>query len=349
MNANDCLIDTSGSALVAAILALAVGGAVATALAEVARLNVVRGRLQEDGTRAWFVAEAGLAETVAAMVSGSTFDADLAAPSRSGGTGRWTWSSTLTDDTDDSPNDPLTDSNERVILAVEATGPAPVRRRLEAVIGREREPFLPGVATLSGGVRELTRDFLLDGRDFDMDSRCARAGDGPSRAGLALLEGMPILPLNPAQIIGGIRRTTTLPDLTPLATDPMATEHAPGMLSSPLGHRGAPRFTVVHGDAIAAAPISGAGLLYVDGRLSVRHTLDFTGVVAAAEGIDVSAEGSFIVCGAVWARGDPALAVRGTGALRRSVDAILSAHRLTPLPARAEIRATRELFGGTNG
>ncbi len=341
--------NTNGSALVAAILALALGGAVATALSEVARLSVVRGRLQEQGIRAWFLAEAGLAEAVAAIPPGRSFDAALAVPARSGGAAPWTWTGTFSDDTDDMPNDRATDTNERVILAVEASGPAPVRRRLSAVVGREPEPFLPGTATLGGGVRELARDFLLDGRDFDMDSRCTRAGDGPPRAGLALINEAPLSLIDPAQVVGGTRRTGLVPDLTTLAHDPTATPHAAGALTGPLGHHDAPRFTVVHGDAVAASPISGAGLLYVDGRLSIRRALDFTGVLAAAEGIEVTAEGSLTVCGAIWAGGDPALAVRGRGALRRSAEAIRTAHRLSPLPARAKVHATRELFGGIDG
>jgi hypothetical protein len=134
------------------------------------------------------------------------------------------------------------------------------------------------------------------------------------------------------------------PDLTPLADAAGATPHPAGNLAGTLGTTAAPRFTVVHGDAEVTTVASGAGVLYVTGRLAIRGRLEFTGVVAAAAGVDVAASGHLAVCGAVWAGGVPALAVRGQGAVRSSAAAITAASRVAPLPARAAVIAARELF-----
>ncbi len=343
------LVDARGSALVIALVAVTLAGGTAAVLADLARVATERARVDRDGTRAWFLAEAGLAETVAALDAGTTFTAALAAPTVGGSGSSGTYRAELQDDVDETPNDARTDANQRVLLTITALGPPPVRRRLQAVVGRAPDPYLPGAATLAGGVTNLTSDFRLDGRDGAMNTGCAMPGSVRSRAGASLPAGAAVPPLHdPTQIVGAdgpssiVRRRP--PDLGPLRTRAGAVHVAPPTVPALVGSVGAPQLTVVDGDAMVAGATSGAGILYAAGTLHVSGTLDFTGVVAAAGGVEVTATGELRVCGALWAAGSTALDARGRGVVHASGDAIAMAARLAPLPARARIVAVRELF-----
>jgi len=341
--------DRRGSALLTAILALALAGAAAMLLAELARTTITRARVDRDGVRAWFLAEAGLADTVAAFPPGTSFTDVLGRGGPTGGPAPGTYLAVLHDDADEHPDDPLTDANATIIVDVTAAGPDPVRRRLEAVIGRELAPFLPGAATLAGGVSNLTGDFRLDGHDGAVETGCTMLGDFPPRAGAALppTATAPVL-VDPAQIegVGGppsvVRRPA--PDLTTLPTSAAAVHVPPSPFPAVLGTQAAPQLTVVDGDAEIDATSSGAGALYATGHLRISGHLDFAGVVAAAGGVEVTATGNLQVCGALWGAGEPALDARGHGFVRASGNAIALAARVAPLPARARVLAVRELF-----
>ena len=90
---------------------------------------------------------------------------------------------------------------------------------------------------------------------------------------------------------------------------------------------------------------SHAGLLFVDGTLDIRSTLDFTGLVVAAGGLRVRAGGSLTVGGALWVGGTaaPAFVVDGTLRLRQSAAALDDADRLLPLPRRAVLVGVKDL------
>jgi hypothetical protein len=339
----------NGSALVIAILLIALAGVLATALTELGRLALHRARLDRDGVRAWYLAEAGLAATVAALPAGHGFTTALAGtlgpPAPSGAA--WTYAVGFLDDGDDDPRDDTRDVNARVIVRVNAFGPEPVRRRLEASIGRLPEPLQPGALTLAGDARTLTADFLLDGRDFDMSSGCTAVGTGDPRAGLSLPDGagLPIL-ARPDHVVGrgptpSIERHEA-PPFAEVATAESATPVAAGTLPASLGDGAMPRFTRVDGDAVVDATTSGVGALYVAGRLRVTGRLAFTGALAAADGIELAPGATLEVCGGAWAGGPSALDARGTGFIRASSTALRMAATLAPLPARAHIVAVRE-------
>jgi hypothetical protein len=338
-----------GSALVIAILLVALASVLATALAELGRLAVGRARLDRDGVRAWFIAEAGLTDTVAAMPAGYTFTAALRAepapPSPAGPP--WSYAVGFLDDGDDRPDDATTDVNARVILRVNAFGSAPIRRRLEAVLGRKPDPLLPGALTLAGGVTALTAEFLLDGRDFDMSSGCTLTSRGAARAGLSLPDGagLPML-VSPDQVLGRAGAPSVergpAPAFTEVAAARGATHRPAGPLAPTLGDATTPRFTIVDGDAAADAVTSGAGTLYVAGRLRVTGRLDFRGMIAAAGGIELAPGGTLRVCGGAWAASPNALDARGTGFVRASAEALRLAATLAPLPAPAHVIAIRE-------
>jgi len=340
-----------GSALVSALATLALAGVAAAALAELGRVALIRARLDRDGVSAWFLAEAGLADTVAAIAPGRDFTPLLTTPTplASGPSTPWAYTASFRDDVDDQPNDPAVDVNERVILRITATGPAPVRRRLEAVIGRETEPFLPGAVTLAGPPGDLGGDLVLDGHDFTMGSSCAAPGAGLAKVGLALPENAALPEFDhPERIIGrdgspSVARVAA-PNIAPLADVPGAVRHPAGTVAGDLGNAAAPQLTVIEGDALVEGPVSGAGVLYIAGRLNISGTLVFTGVVAAAGGVDLTGTGEINVCGGLWAAGERALDARGRGTVRASADAIRLAADLSPLPAPARVVAVRELF-----
>lgn len=342
-------LDASGSALVSALLALALAAGTAALLAELGRTSVVRARIDRDAVQAWYLAEAGLADTVAGMGPGTSFTDVLARRAAAAEPAAGTYVAELRDDADDSPDDRAVDTNQRIVVRVTAAGPGPVRRRLEAVVGREAAPFFPGATTLAGDVSNLTGDFRLDGRDGAMDTGCAMPGRGPTRAGVSIPESAVMPPLDhPEQIIGsgGMPSVTRRrpPDLSTLAASTTAVRLAPAAVPISLGTTSAPQFTVVDGDVAIDGVVSGAGVLYASGRLRVSGTLDFTGVLAAAGGVEIANAGTMRVCGALWAAGAPALDARGSGTIRASGDAIAWAARLAPLPARARVLAARELF-----
>jgi hypothetical protein len=342
---------SDGSALVVAILLVALAGVLATSLAELGRLAIERARQGRDGVRAWLVAEAGLAETVAGAPSAHAFTADLRAhpapPAAAGAA--WTYAIGFQDDADDAPDDRTTDRNARVTLRVHAFGPPPVRRRLEAVLARNVDPDAPAALTLDGDARTLTAEFLLDGRDFDMSSRCTVLGAEAPRAGLVLPEGaaLPML-ADPAGIQGvgdapSIARQPS-PDMTEMTTTAAGTHVPAGPLPAVLGTDAAPRFIVVDGDALADATTAGAGALHVRGRLRVTGRLELTGMLTANGGIELAPGAVLEICGGAWAGGAPALDARGAGFVRASAAALRLAATLAPLPAPARVVAIRETY-----
>lgn len=343
--------NAAGSAVLVALFGLLLAGVTAAALAELGRLSLQRARIGRDGVATWFLAEAGLAETIAEIAPGSHFSELLAAAPgplvESGVPGHYAIA--VFDDLDDDPADPAHDANGRVWLRLAAFGPPPTRRRLEAVLERDLDALFPGAATLAGDLGELAVGFSLDGRDADAASGCTTGTSRPDRFGLAIPRESLLPPLElPARINGreplpSIGRVSP-PDLTSLATSETADRLVAGPLPAMLGHATIPRFSLVDGDALATGETNGGGLLYVSGRLVVSGSLVFTGIVVAAGGIEVTSSGHLGICGAAWAAGSPALAAHGSGSIRVASETIRTAARLAPLPALARAVAIAERF-----
>jgi len=345
------VLNRNGSALLVALFALLLAGALSAALAELARLSVERARMDRDGVRTWFLAEAGLAETIASIEPGSHFDAPLTAQpgplAETGAPGSHTVA--FSDDVDDSPNDPLHDINGRVWLRLAAFGSPPIRRRLEALLERDLDALFPGAVTIAGDIGTMPEGIALDGRDFDVASGCTITTTRAARLGLAIPLTAPIPAIDhPEQINGmggfpSIARASPA-NLTSLASGTDADRFVSGPLPETLGTASSPRFTLVEGEALVSGDTTGGGALYVGGRLTVSGSLEFTGVVAVGEGIEVTSGGRLVVCGAVWAAGSPALTGLGTGSIHAASDAIRTAGRVAALPARPRAKAIRELF-----
>jgi hypothetical protein len=323
---------------------MTLAGAAAVSLAELARGALTRARHERDGARAWFLAEAAVTDVLTAATAGTTFtDLLRSTPTleRDAAPG-WSYRAELGDDGDDAPEDPLTDANRIATLRVTARGPAPVRRVLEAVIGRAPDPYFPAAIALGGDVNSLASGFLIDGRDYGMGSGCTLAAGDGARFALALPAGAPV-PAHPLNGRGGDPSVVRgeAPELDEVPEAEHATRVAAGALGGAFGSVGTPQLTVVDGDAAVTGTLSGAGVLYVGGSLRVTGTLAFTGVVAAERGITVDG-GELIVCGGVYAAGDPALDVTGRGGVRASAEALRLAATVAPLPAAARVIAVRE-------
>ncbi len=338
-----------GAALVVAIMMLLLAGITATALGELGRLALTRARLDRDGVRAWFLAEAGLADGVVTIPAGTSFTALLGRPATRVDAGAgWSYTATVFDDRDDTPDDPATDRNQQVRLRVVATGPPPIRRRLEAVLGRAVLPFWPAVIALAGGVNDLTSAFAVDGRNYRMADACETRSAGGDRFGLGLPSRSPRPHTESGQISGaGVDPSVVeldVPALDGLAHAAGGTHYPRGTTTGTFGTAAAPALSIVDGDASVTGAVGGAGVLFVDGRLEIAGRVDFVGVVAARAGIMVTATGTLSVCGGVWAGSDPALTMRGGGRVRGSDEALAAAMRVAPLPAPARVVAVRELF-----
>jgi hypothetical protein len=104
---------------------------------------------------------------------------------------------------------------------------------------------------------------------------------------------------------------------------------------------------LVAGDLVVDVPLSGVGLLVVDGVLDVRADLAYRGVVVASRGVRIAAGAHVDLAGALWlgamaGPGSP-LVVDGILGLRRDVAAVGAADILLRLPRRAVLLGMRDV------
>jgi hypothetical protein len=103
---------------------------------------------------------------------------------------------------------------------------------------------------------------------------------------------------------------------------------------------------LVENDLSVTDALQGRGILFVSGRLDIRRTLHFTGLVIAAGGVRVTSGATLDVAGALWL-GPPgpagaSLDISGTLAIRRDPMAIDTADTLFALPRRAVLGGLRD-------
>jgi len=334
-----------GTALPAALVALAVSASFTAALADLARTEVILARYRRVAAAALAAADGCLAALVAAVPAGWDFDAVLAGPDGTTGT--------ADDGTLVAPagcsvtarRPPGAPTPARVVMTVAATA-AGGRRRLDAVVGRARAPGVPALLWLGTPPAPGTI-----GGTLDLDGADAADVTAPLLAALAA-------PVDPAALDTWLAGEASHVDAAGAAPPLIAASPPLGALLGRLDAAGAggvaglpPAGTVpgalarVAGDLVVDAPLSGAGLLFVDGTLDIRSTLDFTGLVVAAGGLRVRAGGSLTVGGALWVGGTaaPAFVVDGTLRLRQSAAALDDADRLLPLPRRAVLVGVKDL------
>jgi len=328
-----------GTALPAAVVALAVSVALGAGLADLLRTEVVLARERIAAATALAAVDACAARTLAAVPAGWELDGLVAGPDATPGTaddGRLADEPGCRAVAAPAPGAP---APARVVVTAEARVPR-ARRVLEAVIGRAAVPGAATLVWLDGGpgASRVSGTAVLDGR-----------GPEPHWAALAA-------PADPETLDGWLAeapgvdaaraappRFAPPPPFTTLAVRAAAAAPAGTAPLVPPPAVPAPAVSFAPADLPLDGAWAGAGLLVVDGVLEIRGTVTFTGVVAATRGIAVRAGGTLAVTGAVWAGGAEPLAIAGTLAVRRDDAAVETADAVLPLPRLPRLLAVRDV------
>ena len=323
-----------GTSLPAALAALAVSVSFTAALADLARTEVILARYRRAATAALAAADGCLARLLAAVPPGWDFDTVLAGPD--GATG------TADDGTLLAPagcsagarRPPGAATPARLLVTVDAGA------HMFAATWFWRST-LPQRFLISNGLATM---------GYAVPAAVAAALARPDEPVLAPADPVSL----DAWLAGEAPHVATHG-----AAPPLTAASAPlGALLGRLLAAGAgdvsglpPAGTLPGGlarvasDLVVDAPLSGAGLLFVEGTLDIRSALDFTGLVVAAGGLRISAGGSLAVGGALWVSGTggPALLVDGSLRLRQSRAAMDDVDQLLPLPRRAVLLGVKDL------
>jgi hypothetical protein len=342
--------NTEGAAsLLAALSLLAISAALAAALADVARVEVVLARHRRVTAAGLAAADACLARILASLPVGWDFAGMLAGPDGISGTpddGSVVAppGCTVSAHAAPGPIDPA-----RVRLTLSATTPGG-QRTLDAVGGRAPEPGVPALIWLvdAAPLAAIGGAVTFDGTDPLAPTRppwATLAAPGDPSALDAWLGGQGAhVGVTPATAVPS---SVPAPPLSALAARVVAA--GPLDAATALVTAGAPptALALVTGDLVVDVPRSGAGLLLVDGVLDVRADLGYRGVVAATRGIRVASGAHVDVAGALWL-GSPAgpgspFVVDGAAVLRRDVAALTAADALLRLPRRAVLLGMRDV------
>jgi hypothetical protein len=324
-------------------VAVALTAALAAALADVARTELLLTRARDTAARALAAADACLARVVSDLpvgsdlgdalrgpdgIAGTADDGTLAAPPGCTATAR--------------PAPATVAPPARLEVTIDARISSG-RRRLVALVGRRREPGAPALLwmTDAAALAPLSGSLALDGRDprdGASPAWAAAAAPGDPRVLDAWLAGRAALAPGTAAPI-----TAQPPPLAALRARALAAATA-GTLAGP--GPPAPAVVFVAGDLGVRGPVAGAGVLVVDGVLDVAAPLDFTGVVVATRGLRVGAGARVRVAGAVWL-GAPAgtspLFVSGELTVARDPAALATADALLALPRPAALLGLQDL------
>jgi hypothetical protein len=140
---------------------------------------------------------------------------------------------------------------------------------------------------------------------------------------------------------GAVPLRVPAPPLGELATRLRAAGAASGGTLVPAG---APplALTLVSGDLVTGSSARGRGLLFVDGRLDIGGSFEFSGVVVATGGIRVASGARLDVAGAVWLGGGATLVVDGEAHVAARGDDLDATDGLLRLPRRALLASLRD-------
>ncbi len=286
------------------------------------RIDLMIQRNLRAEMQAFYVAEAGLEHALAEIPAGSSFDAILAGPDRTLGTG---------DDGafpfTEGPVADFPDAPFRYEVRVTKVGSALIRlvsqgqgvhgasKVLVALVTRSPIPFTPAALVAEGDITALmgSARFSLSGLDHRIGDPASQptgsaaaipAVAGPSAAGSSL-------DLH-ACATAVARRSEGVTLSAPLADD------------ATIGLRSAPQISVVPGDLEVSGSLSGCGILVVRGTLHVTGRLAFTGLVLAMGGVVFEPSSTVTVTGALWhaADTDERLDLRGSGFIVYSSQAL---------------------------
>jgi hypothetical protein len=334
---------SSGVALPAALIVVAVAAAVSAALATLAREELVVARGRETAARALAAADGCAAAVVADLPAGWEFDTLIAGADGVSGTpddGERAAPPGCTARLRAAPG-PL--RPPRAVLDVEATAGSG-RRAIEAIVARTGAPGIPALIWLAdaASLRTPAGTLALDATDAALPGAqalppLAAPADPASLDAWLATQGARVT-VSPAGV-GSLRGPP--PPVAELA----ARMRAAGAASAgTLVPAGAPplALTLVAGDLTVPSIALGHGLLLVDGLLDIAGTFEFNGVVVASAGIRVAAGARLDVAGSIWLGSGASLLVDGDARVAARLDALEAADGLLPLPRRASLADQRD-------
>jgi hypothetical protein len=254
-------------------------------------------------------------------------------------------------------SDPTDPSN---YMWLEASGQAPnesqrkVRARLQV-----DAVFSPGAIYLPGDSVDPNfngNQFLIDGSDTNLDGTHNASGDVPGigthtqDAATAVMNE-----LSPAQLDnvigqGGIPSVKMVNGFT---SDQLLNEIVPAILARPgavtnpilnghdvFGTRLLPQVTHFTGNVNVTGNLSGAGVMVVDGGLTISGASDFTGLIIVQGTTQIATlQGNTTILGALWTT-DLRLTVGGSASMTYSSQALALVNSLfsnSPLPKRIRL------------
>ena len=341
---------TRGAAsLLAALTLLAISSALAAALADAARVEVVLARHRRIMAAGLATADACLARVLSSVPVGWDFASTLAGVDGIAGTADDGIVVAPAGCSVSARAAPGASDPPRVRFTLSATTPGG-QRTADAVGGRATDPGAPALIWLAdaAALGSIGGTLTLDGTDplaptSPLWATVAAPGDPTALDAWVAAQGVRI----------GVGPATTAP--IGVAAPPLAalagrvTAAGPLAPGTALVTAGTPptALAFVAGDLVVDVPRSGVGLLFVDGVLDVRADLAYRGVVVASRGIRVAAGAQLDLGGTLWL-GSPAsagspLVVDGTVRLRRDVAGVAAADSLLRLPRRAVLLGMRDV------
>jgi hypothetical protein len=331
--------------LAAALLAILVTGTIGTAMAELARLELVLATQRKQAAAALAAVDACAEAAVAGLPPGWDFTGVLQGDDGIVGTADDGLLPLAADCSGTARAAPGAAMPPRLVLELEATRRGG-RRRMEAIVRRRADPGVPALVWLTDAAAagRIAGRLALDGADpvRPLPPRSMLAAPGEP-AGLDLWVAAQGAALSAS---GGTEAPIWAPEpplaaLRDRAASAGAVVPAVGLTATPPA---APRLILATGDLAITTPQYGAGILFVDGQLRLEAPLTFAGVVAATGGLRVEATGRLDLAGALWigAEGVEGLAVDGDATIVASAAAVEAADALLALPRRARLASVRD-------
>jgi len=329
--------------LPAALVVVAVAGAVSAAVATLARTELMLARNRETAARALAAADACAASVTAGLPAGWEFEGPIAGDDGVAGT--------ADDGLRPAPpgcsarlhTAPGAVAPPRALLDIEALAGAG-RRMLEGVLARSPLPGAPALIWLagSGSLRDPTGTLTLDASDASRPGTSAlaplAAPDDPSTLDAWLAANAVRVAVTPS---GAAPLRAPGPPTGELAARMRDAGALPGGTLVPSGT--APlALTLVTGALFVPASARGRGLLHVGGLLDIGGSFEFSGVVVADRGIRVASGGRLDVTGAIWLGAGATLVVDGEARVAARATELEAADGLLALPRLARLAGLRD-------
>ncbi len=336
------------TALPVALATVAVSLALAAAVAEVSRVEILLARARRSTAVALATTDGCLARGLTALPAGWDFtgalvggDGVLGTPddgalvTAPGCAGRLRAAP--------GPAEP-----PRALLAVEGQAGGG-RRLVEGLVGRSSQPGVPALVWLSEPpIRgAIAGSIVFDGIDPASPSTPAwaplAAPADPATLDAWVADESPRLY---ASVGTALPRFSLPPPLGVLTARVQALGPAGPEALVPTGTP-PPSVALVGTDLVVPGALHGAGILVVDGTLDIRGSLHFTGVVVAVGGVRIAGGGRLAIDGTLWvgrpAVTGPGIQIDGVLEVHHHAAAIAATDVLFPLPREAVLLGLRDL------